>query len=143
MINRGPGFLEVILFWLLAHPFLPLFLQLARSTTHRKTEKERQVDAGRGVGEESYDRKKAWFSVKYSILSDPHPLSPLPQSAQSKFLSGRKIWNYPSVVYCILLYEIQTDGAGGLPEKHMNSVLIRQSCPPPTILSLHSEHEIH
>jgi hypothetical protein len=41
--------------------------------THRKTEKERQLDAGRGgrggVGAELYDRKKAWSFINHSILS--------------------------------------------------------------------------
>jgi hypothetical protein len=54
---------------------LPLPRQYAGPTTHRKTEKERQFADG-GVGDmepaESYDRKKAWFSINYSILSVSH-----------------------------------------------------------------------
>jgi hypothetical protein len=39
---RGPGFLAVVLFGSSPTPS-PLSRQLARSATHRKTEKERQV----------------------------------------------------------------------------------------------------
>ncbi len=62
---------------------------------------------GEGVGEESYD-KKALSSVKYSILSGPHPLSPLPQSTQNQQE------NFGIIQVLHITYEIQTDG--GLPE---------------------------
>jgi hypothetical protein len=58
------------LIWFLAypHPF-PV------SATHTKTEKERQLADGREGDKgcrqavESYERKKAWASINYSILS--------------------------------------------------------------------------
>ncbi len=51
----------------------------ARPATHRKTEKERQLDDGSG-GAQLYDAEKAWPSINHSILSAwlLLPLSPAP-----------------------------------------------------------------
>jgi hypothetical protein len=60
------------MFWLLP---LPLRWHLkARSATHRRTEKERQLLDGRvgqrgGEEAKSHDGEKAWFSIIHSILS--------------------------------------------------------------------------
>jgi len=58
----------------LAPPLLRLFRLKARPATHRKNEQERRLSDGRGSsgggrGAESYDRKKAWFSINQSVLS--------------------------------------------------------------------------
>ncbi len=51
----------------------PLCRQQARPATRRKTEKERQFAKGRwgqgvGLGDESYNRKKAWSFVNLLLL---------------------------------------------------------------------------
>jgi hypothetical protein len=57
----------------------------ARSATHRKAEKERQLADGRweGKGDERgaklYELKKAWSSINYSILSVPTPFLLIPK----------------------------------------------------------------
>jgi hypothetical protein len=62
--------------WLHAYPSPPP-RSVSRPATHMKTKKERQLADGRGgggggyggeQGAESYDRKKAWYSVNHSIL---------------------------------------------------------------------------
>ncbi len=57
----------------------PLSRKLARPSTHKKTEKERQLadrrGGGGGVGEEpNHTTKKAWSSINHSILSGSHKL---------------------------------------------------------------------
>ncbi len=72
-IYRGPDFLAVV--WFSSFPTISHLLsrQKARPASQRKTEKERQLDAGRGEGggggAKSYDGGKAWFSINRSILS--------------------------------------------------------------------------
>jgi hypothetical protein len=60
MIYRRPGFLVVVL---LGSSPVPLYRQLARLATHRKTEKEIQLADGRGGGAESYDGEKAFSTL--------------------------------------------------------------------------------
>jgi hypothetical protein len=63
MIYRGP---DRCMIWLLSR-------QETRPATHRKTEKERQLADGRGVGggggAKSYEGEKTWPSINHSILS--------------------------------------------------------------------------
>ncbi len=73
MQYRGPGFLASFSsIPLLPHPPPPL--TESWKPTHRKTEKERQLDDWRGVGgrggAKSYDREKAWSYKNHSILAD-------------------------------------------------------------------------
>jgi hypothetical protein len=68
--------------WLFPHTLLPpLSRQKARTATHSKTEKERQLGDGRGGGggggAQSYDSKTALSSLNHSILSDDIPYSPV------------------------------------------------------------------
>ncbi len=67
------GFLDFPRFWLLAHP-LPRSAVSKLDWRHRTNEKKRQLSGGRGGGgwrgAKSFDRKKAWYSIKHSMLSD-------------------------------------------------------------------------
>jgi hypothetical protein len=57
-------------------PRPPLSHQEAGPAIHRKTEKERQFANRRregGRGAKSCERKKAWYSINYSILSGSKP----------------------------------------------------------------------
>ncbi len=77
-IEDQPGFLDVVWFPILAQPSSPPFLSVSstsESATHKKTwEAEKTCwreggGEGGGRGAESYNRMKAWSSIKHSILS--------------------------------------------------------------------------
>ncbi len=72
MIYRGPGFLAVVWFGSSPTPS-PLSRQQARLATHRKTEKKRQLDDGRGgregVGEEPNHSAARTSYLKHAIFS--------------------------------------------------------------------------
>jgi hypothetical protein len=98
--------------WLLAHPTTPHPSAVSKLyLTHEKTEKDRHISGwkegggGAGKGAESYDRKKAWSSVKHSILSASGGRSLLPISQTSvghyRFLC---YFYYPLVIIAFLCY---------------------------------------
>jgi hypothetical protein len=68
MIERGPGYLDVVRFG--SSPTPSPVSKLDQKT--RKTEKERQLADGRWGrgwgGAKSYDGEKAWSSINHSIL---------------------------------------------------------------------------
>ncbi len=63
IVHRGPGILAAVV-WFGSSP-TP---SRCPSVSHRKTEKERQLDGRGGGGAKSYDGEKAWFSISHSIL---------------------------------------------------------------------------
>ncbi len=104
MIYRGPDFFAVEWFGSLptSSPLSPLDARPA--TIHRKTEKERQLDDGRGVeeggrGADSEDHKNAWSSINHSILSAaPYTPQKIFMHINSAFKIFAAMWQFYSII---------------------------------------------
>ncbi len=107
MIYRGPGFLDVVYFRSSPTSFPD---QQARTVTHRKTEKKRQLADGIGGGgwwtsHLINDSEQAWPFVNQSILSRSrecwlkHSLVPVLKHIVLS-LKGAQAWEFFARVFC-------------------------------------------
>ncbi len=71
MVNRGPGFLVVVWFDSFQSPLLssPVSKLVGRHTG-RQRKRDNLLTGESGGGAQSYDWKKAWSSINYSVLSE-------------------------------------------------------------------------